>query len=259
MENRNVTFPQTLTILEGVNVSGVSLNDVQAILNMRDAWSFVIDSLDQTLDIQYLCQVQERVAFREALAWGSLRDGAISISGVSYIPPVPTKAKAKKELSQILTKPGTATQVALDVFCWIARSQLFWDGNKRTALLAANKLLITAGAGIMLITDDVMLEFTTLLTSFLETGDSNDIQLFLYTKAICGFETQLTHTQAQAESADRRSALWLKAERKAQNLTQRELAAETGVAISTIANIEQNQRQGSAETWEKLEARLSGG
>ena len=37
MENRNITFPQTQTILNGVNVPGVTLDDIQAVLNMRDA------------------------------------------------------------------------------------------------------------------------------------------------------------------------------------------------------------------------------
>ena len=36
MENRAVTFPQTKTILNGVNVPNVQLDDIQAILNMRD-------------------------------------------------------------------------------------------------------------------------------------------------------------------------------------------------------------------------------
>ena len=40
MENRAVTFPQTKTILQGVNVPCVQLSDIQAILNMRDAWHF---------------------------------------------------------------------------------------------------------------------------------------------------------------------------------------------------------------------------
>ena len=35
MENRAVTFPQTRTILNGVNVPNVQLDDIQAILNMR--------------------------------------------------------------------------------------------------------------------------------------------------------------------------------------------------------------------------------
>ena len=37
MENRAVTFMQTQTILNGVNVPNVQLDDIQAILNMRDA------------------------------------------------------------------------------------------------------------------------------------------------------------------------------------------------------------------------------
>ena len=45
MENRAVTFPQTKTILEGVNVPNIQLNDIQAILNMRDAWRFLLGSM----------------------------------------------------------------------------------------------------------------------------------------------------------------------------------------------------------------------
>ena len=42
MENRNITFPQTKTILQGVNVPNVLLDDIQAVLNMRDAWRFLL-------------------------------------------------------------------------------------------------------------------------------------------------------------------------------------------------------------------------
>lgn len=53
MENRAVTFPQTKTILEGVNVPNVHLDDIQAILNMRDAWRYMLQTTDEplTLDI----------------------------------------------------------------------------------------------------------------------------------------------------------------------------------------------------------------
>lgn len=40
MEDRKVTFPQVQTILNGINVPNVQLDDIQAILNMRDAWKF---------------------------------------------------------------------------------------------------------------------------------------------------------------------------------------------------------------------------
>lgn len=44
MENRAVTFPQTQTILSGVNVPNVRLDDIQAILNMRDAWRYLMNT-----------------------------------------------------------------------------------------------------------------------------------------------------------------------------------------------------------------------
>ena len=45
MENRAVTFPQTQTILNGVNVPSVGLDDIQAILNMRDAWKHIFNTV----------------------------------------------------------------------------------------------------------------------------------------------------------------------------------------------------------------------
>lgn len=46
MENRAVTFQQTKTILNGVNVSNVNIDDIQAILNMRDVWKYLLNTLE---------------------------------------------------------------------------------------------------------------------------------------------------------------------------------------------------------------------
>ena len=46
MENRNITFPQTQTILNGVNVPNVTLDDIQAVLNMRDAWKYLLKTVN---------------------------------------------------------------------------------------------------------------------------------------------------------------------------------------------------------------------
>ena len=53
MENRNITFPQTKTILQGVNVPSVQLDDIQAVLNMRDAWRFLLSSIGEPLTFEY--------------------------------------------------------------------------------------------------------------------------------------------------------------------------------------------------------------
>jgi len=46
------------------------------------------------------------------------------------------------ELNAILNADTTATEKALNAFLWGARCQLFWDGNKRTSMTLANKILI---------------------------------------------------------------------------------------------------------------------
>ena len=186
MENRAVTFPQTKTILQGVNVPSVQLNDIQAILNMRDAWQFLLGSMDQPVTLDYLCKINEYIARNEALEWGKLRTGSVMISGTDYLPPVPSAEAVAAEVLEILTADTSATAKALEAFAWGARGQFFWDGNKRTSMTLANKILISAGAGFLTITDRHMEQFNTLLVEYYNTGDSEALKSFLYENAIQG-------------------------------------------------------------------------
>lgn len=188
MENRAVTFPQTKTILEGINVPNVRLDDIQAILNMRDAWRFVLDTMGQPVTLEYWCKLNEYIARNEALEWGKLRTGCVPISGTDYAPPVPVLDTVRRELEQLLTADTSATERALSVFTWGTRGQFFWDGNKRTSLVLANKLLLEAGAGMLTITAKHMERFNTLLLSYYDTGDARALTDFLYEYAVLGME-----------------------------------------------------------------------
>lgn len=188
MENRAVTFPQTQTILNGVNVPNVQLDDIQAILNMRDAWRHLLGTLDEPITLEYLCKLNELIARNEALEWGKLRTGRVAISGTEYIPPVPSLEAVTQELEEILAADTTATEKALTAFAWGTRGQFFWDGNKRSSMTLANKLLLSAGAGILTITDVHMEQFNALLVDYYNTGDSEKLKRFLYDNAIQGIE-----------------------------------------------------------------------
>lgn len=188
MENRAVTFPQTKTILEGVNVPDVRLDDIQAILNMRDAWRFLLDTIDAPVTPEYLCKLNEHIARNEALAWGKLRTGRVAISGTEYIPPVPEQETVAAELAAILSMDTSATEKALTAFCWGTRGQFFWDGNKRTSLVLANKILLEAGAGMLTITEKHMEKFNTALLDYYDTGEAEKLKTFLYENAIQGIE-----------------------------------------------------------------------
>lgn len=186
MENRAVTFPQTKTILAGVNVPGVQISDIQAILNMRDAWRFLIDTISEPVTLEYLCTLNGYIARNESLEWGKLRTGTVAISGTDYLPPIPQETDTQKELSDLLNADMTATEKALTVFCWGTRKQLFWDGNKRTSLTLANKILLQAGAGMLTISARNMEQFNEALLNYYNTADAEPLKAFLFENAIQG-------------------------------------------------------------------------
>ena len=188
LENRAVTFPQTQTILNGVNVPNVQLDDIQAILNMRDAWRYLMQTINEPLTVEYICKLNDFIARNEALEGGKLRSGKVGISGTDYKPPIPSYEAVSKELEEILSADTSATEKALNAFAWGARGQFFWDGNKRTSMTVANKILVSSGAGILTITDKFMEQFNTGLLDFYNTGESDSLKLFLYYNAIQGIE-----------------------------------------------------------------------
>lgn len=185
MENRAVTLDQTRAILNGINVPNVQLDDIQAILNMRDAWKFLLNTISETVTFEYWCKLNDYIARNEALEWGKLRTGNVEISGTDYVPPIPEKEKVIAGLEDIVSdKDITATEKALEIFVWGTKGQFFWDGNKRTSLMLANKILISAGAGIMTITDKYMEQFNVSLLEYYNTGKSDKLKRFLYDNAI---------------------------------------------------------------------------
>ena len=80
------------------------------------------------------------------------------------------------------------TQRAIEYMLYGMRNQLFWDGNKRTSIIVANKIMIENGAGILRISDKNLEEFNILLSDFYTTNHKEKITEFLYNKCIYGIE-----------------------------------------------------------------------
>ena len=185
MEGINITFPQTKTIIDGVNVPNLKLDEIQCVLNLRDAWKFVIANIDEEFNTEFICKINEYVARNESLEWGKLRTGRVEITGTEYIPEVPDKIQVEKEINDIL-KIENATERAITYMLYGMRSQLFWDGNKRTSTIAANKIMIANGVGIIKVPDNKLEEFNKLLTEFYNTNDMTKISKFIYENCIDG-------------------------------------------------------------------------
>ena len=140
----------------------------------------LLNTVNEEVIFEYWCKLNEYIARNEALEWGKLRTGTVGISGTDYVPPVPEKEKTIEELKNILSSTSlSVTDKALEAFTWGARGQFFWDGNKRTSLLLANKILVSSGAGIMTITDKYMEQFNSLLITDEEMADKEMVDSIL--------------------------------------------------------------------------------
>lgn len=187
MEGLNITFPQTQTILDGVNVQELKLDEIQCILNLRDAWRFVINNIENNFNLEFICKVNELVARNESLEWGKLRTGNVSISGTEYIPEIPNDEKVISEIASI-NKKNNITERAIEYMLYGMRSQLFWDGNKRTSTICANAIMIKNGKGIIKVADKHLKEFNELLTEYYNTNEKEKIKQFLYNNCIYGID-----------------------------------------------------------------------
>lgn len=170
IEGVNVTFPQTQTIIDGGVVNNVAVDDIQTVLNLRDGWKFILNSLDAPITLDYLCKVNDYVSRNESLAWGTLRTGRVGISGTDYEPEVPEPEAVAAKLAEI-AKMANPEERALEYFCYAVRSQLFWDGNKRTSTMLASKVLIENGCGVLTIDPKHALAFNEGLLHYYNTNE----------------------------------------------------------------------------------------
>lgn len=187
LEGINTTYPDTKTILEGVNVPTLKLDEINCILNLRDAWNYVLTNIDNEINLDFICKVNSYVSRNESLEWGVLRNGKVGINGVDYIPDIPIKEDVINNINKILQEENV-TEKAIDLMLYLMRSQVFWDGNKRTSMIIANKILIENGCGIITVKEENINEFNILLTQYYNTNNKNKIVEFLYEKCIFGLE-----------------------------------------------------------------------
>ena len=114
-----------------------------------------------------------------------LENGKVEITGTDYIPEIPSIENVENRIKEIL-KIENPTERAIEYMLYGMRSQLFWDGNKRTSNICANKIMIENGVGIIKVPDNKLEEFNILLSNFYSTNDNCKIKQFIYDNCIDG-------------------------------------------------------------------------
>lgn len=187
LENVQATLDQTQTIVDGLGASGIPTDEIITIVNLKRAWQFVIAN-----EVPYSLAISNHInaiaAQDDSLDPGNIRTGNVMLDDTSYVPAIPDIDKVPERVSGVLAQDKSLTERLLDLLLVMMRDQFYWDGNKRTAFLTINYIAIPAGIGIITVNEEQLETFNNLLAPFYETGNGQNLKIWLYDNCIRGMK-----------------------------------------------------------------------
>lgn len=195
LEDINYTVPEVQTLLDGITVGGHKLQDELITLNQIKAWRYFFTSVENStfsVSKDYVLRLHNLVANQEALTWGEFRTGQVSISGTDYLPP---KAHGLDLIWQQLEHKINAQlqanneptiidiyRTAVLLFAKMARTQFFFDGNRRTARMMMSGVLLSRGLPMINISAKRKLEFNQIMIKYYDSEDFAALFSFMYSR-----------------------------------------------------------------------------
>lgn len=189
VEGIGVTFPETQTICDGMSIGGHTVDEINAVVDLKNAWRWIFQNIEQEISVDVLKTINQIAGKYTVINAGCLRteyDEPIRVplrNGENYYPKLPETEEIIEDLSAICSSEDKQG-AALELFCYIAKGQFFNDGNKRTATLVANMFMIQNGLGILSVPPDKILEFYNALTDFY-ADDNHKIDLKMFLREYC--------------------------------------------------------------------------
>ena len=178
------TFLDTEIIVNGGKINNMTAVDVQKIVNLKHAWEFILSPgvIEYKSDFSIVSQINALVEEGLSYSAGRIRNVPVSIGGSSYIPPLPFESQVKEDIQEITESDKSALDKAIDALLYVKKKQLFLDGNKRTAVIFANHILVKNAAGLIVIPAEKVQEYKKILIRYYETDEKEEITKFLKEK-----------------------------------------------------------------------------
>lgn len=189
IEGIDITFPETQKIFDGGNVSKLRIDEIQTINNLKHAWLFVLNSIKNKNDLNLLKTINSIVGSNLVDNAGNKRNYNVSVGGTDYKPEIPDEKKVETYINDTISDSSkTITDRAITIMCYLMRTQFFNDGNKRSSMLFANKILIENGKGIISVLVDQDVEFGNKILEFYATNDNTKLKQFIYDECLDGIK-----------------------------------------------------------------------
>ena len=183
LEGIHYTLPEVQTLLDGITVGGHKLSDERITLNQANAWAHLFSLIEDkqfNVDKHTICELHGIAAKEEVLTWGAFRTGGVTIAGTRYMPPQAdqldqcweTLLAGSEEIKDIYDR-------AIYIFLQMARSQFFFDVNKRMGRFIMNGLLLSQGYLAINLPAKRQLEFNQLMLAFYDSNDAKPMTTFM--------------------------------------------------------------------------------
>ena len=184
LEGVATTFADTESIIEGGKVNDMTPEDVLKIVNLKHAWEFILNKnvITAPTNFTLLCEINKLIEEGFYYNAGRVRSVPVTIGGTAWQPQLPIETVVKEELSDILDSDIDKVDMAVELLLYVMKKQVFIDGNKRTAIVFANHLLVSHGLGSIAVPTDLTDEYKRLLIAYYEGKDSKKIKAFLKEK-----------------------------------------------------------------------------
>ena len=97
--------------------------------------------------------------------------------------------EVKEQIEKIVATDSSPVDTAIEPALYVIKTQIFNDGNKRTAIIFANHYLVAHGTGLMVVPENIVPEFKQLLVRYYEDIDADSIKDSLRNKCYRTFKT----------------------------------------------------------------------
>lgn len=174
LEYLKITEEEIKIIIEKHNHLNFKFEEVMIIENLKDAYSNIIDeklNFNPEKPLLLLSIFNSIIGKGIVKNAGMLREKEVIIKGSSYIPPKPNLINLNNQLIKNLEEITIDNILKNHIFCM--KYQAFNDGNKRSAFLFTNFLLMKHFDKILTIPSEKMEEFRNYFIDYYENKNSD--------------------------------------------------------------------------------------
>ena len=102
LEGIAVTFADTVSFINNINTGKISVDDMLKLKGLKDAWEFVLNTVDEELTTDYIKKVHFEICKGQGVTpLGEYRDKGVGIMGTSWRPKHTCECDYESELKEI--------------------------------------------------------------------------------------------------------------------------------------------------------------